>query len=129
MFTDPHAQNILVAVKIDTNYQVNSLVDNMTFLLDLVVDGIQKHHSVSSLQRPGLPFPDKRYDLVGDVGYQRRRYLYVAGLDEPECPAPSPVAIPLSVPGFVLCLIVSFCITFPYFISLSSERHFILQTH
>lgn len=62
MFANLHAQNVLVAVKINADYYVHSLVDNMAFLLNLVVDCVQEHHSVSPLQRPGLPFPNERHD-------------------------------------------------------------------
>ena len=67
MLAYPHSQNILVSVKINTDYHVNGLVDNMVFLLDLVVDSVQKYHGVDGLQRPLLPLPGNGQDLVDDV--------------------------------------------------------------
>jgi hypothetical protein len=46
MLADVHAQNILAAIQIHTDDHINSLVDDVTLLLDLVVNGVQKHHSI-----------------------------------------------------------------------------------
>ena len=56
IFTDPHTQNIFLAVQIDANGNIDRLLDDLPLAADMVVDGIQKNHGVDGLQRPLLPF-------------------------------------------------------------------------
>ena len=71
IFTDPHTQNVLLAVQIDANGNIDSLLHDLALTAHMVVDGIQKDHRVDSLQRPLLPFFCNGKDLVRNAAYSR----------------------------------------------------------
>ena len=70
IFTDPHTQNVLLAVQIDTNGNVDSFLDDLAFTAHMVVDGIQKYHRIDALQRPLLPFLCDGENLICDAAYR-----------------------------------------------------------
>lgn len=56
IFTDPHTQNVLTAVQIDANSNIDSLLDDLFLTADMIVDGVQENHCIYAFQRPLLPF-------------------------------------------------------------------------
>ena len=69
IFTDPHTQNVLLAVRIDTNGNIDSLLDDLSLAAHMVVDGIEKNDRVDGLQRPLLPFFCDGQDLICNAAY------------------------------------------------------------
>ncbi len=55
VFTNPHSQNIFLAIQIDSNGNVHCFFHNLPFAADMIVDGIQKDYGVDGLQPPLLP--------------------------------------------------------------------------
>ena len=57
IFTDPHAQNVFPAVQINADGDIDSLLHDLSFAADMVVDGIHENpHCADALQRSLLPF-------------------------------------------------------------------------
>lgn len=73
--TDPDAQDILFPFKVGANTNVYGFLDNDPVFPHLVMDGVQHDHGIYAFQRPVLPFPDHRQNLVRDLGYPGRVYL------------------------------------------------------
>ena len=66
VFANPHAQDIFPAIQTDANRNVDCFLHNLPFAADMVVDGIQKYHSIDRFQRPLLPLFDDGQNLVRD---------------------------------------------------------------
>ena len=66
IFTNPHAQDIFPSVQVDSNRDIHCFLHDLPFAADMVVDGIQKYHSVNGFQGALLPFTNHRQDLVRD---------------------------------------------------------------
>lgn len=56
VFTHPHTKNVLFAVQINTDGDVNGFLNDLSFTADVEVDGVQKYDRVDALQRPLLQF-------------------------------------------------------------------------
>ena len=55
IFANPHLQDIFPAIQIDTNGNIHCFLHELSYAAHMVVDGIQKYHSVDGLQRSLLP--------------------------------------------------------------------------
>ena len=69
IFADPHTQNVLLAVQIDANGNIDSLLYDLSLAAHMVVDRIQKDHCVYAFQRPLLPFFCDGKDLIRNAAY------------------------------------------------------------
>ena len=49
VFAYPHTQNVLLAVQIDTNGNVNCLFNDLSLAADVEVDGVQKYNRIDAL--------------------------------------------------------------------------------
>ena len=76
VFAYPHTENVLPAVQIDTNGNVNCLFNDLSLAADVEMDGVQKYDRVDALQRPLLPFFCHGQDLVRDSADGRVGHLY-----------------------------------------------------
>lgn len=56
VFTNPHTQYILLAIQIDPNSDIYSLLNDPSFAAHMVVDGIQKNNGVDTFQQSLLAF-------------------------------------------------------------------------
>lgn len=72
MLADPHAQHVLVAIQIDPDDHVGSLIHNSAILLHFEMNVVQKDNGVDALQRPILPFLDEGHDFIRHIGDKRR---------------------------------------------------------
>ena len=66
VFANPHPQNIFPAIQVDPDGNVDCFLHNLPFAADMVVNGIQKYHSVDRFQRPLLPLFGDGQNLVRD---------------------------------------------------------------
>lgn len=82
VFADPNAQYIFLSVQVDSQNHVGGFIDNLSILIDLEVDGIQKDYGVNVLQRSVLPFLDHGHDFIGDIGDERRGDIHAVKLLE-----------------------------------------------
>lgn len=57
VLTDPHAEYILFAVKIDADSYVDCFFDNLSLTANMVVYRIEKNYGIYRFQRPLLPIP------------------------------------------------------------------------
>lgn len=64
MLAEPHAQNVLAAVEIDSDYHIGCLIDDMSFLFYLKMDRVQKDGGVNILERARLPLAYQEHNLV-----------------------------------------------------------------
>ena len=65
VLADPHSQNILPTIKINTDGDIDGLLYDLAFAADMVVNRIQKNNRINGLQRPLLPL--FRYGKVWKV--------------------------------------------------------------
>ena len=66
VFSYPHPQHIFFSVQIDTQGDINCLFHDLSFAADVVVDSVQKDHSVDRLQGTLLPFLGNGENLIRD---------------------------------------------------------------
>ena len=79
---EPHAQQLLVAFKIDAQGQVDRFVDHLLVLADFDHDAIQVDDGVNRIQRTRLPFHDPLHHSFCDFGDQGGRDVGVVHLLE-----------------------------------------------
>ena len=66
VFSYPHPQHVFSTVQIDTQGDINCLFHDLSFAADVIVDGVQKDHSVDCLQGTLLPFLGNGKNLICD---------------------------------------------------------------
>ena len=74
IFAYTHTENVLPAVQINSYGDVDSLLDDLSFAADMVVNGVKKYDCIDAFKRPLLPFFCYRENLVcnttdGSIGY------------------------------------------------------------
>ena len=62
-----HAQDIFPSGHVDSDCDIYNSFCGPAFAADMVVDGAHIYDSIDLLQRPLLPFSDKRHDPVRDA--------------------------------------------------------------
>ena len=80
IFTDPHAQNVLPAVQINADGDIDRFLYDLPFAADMIVDGVHENHCVDAFQRPLLPFFRGGENLVRNTAYSRVRHLYAVDI-------------------------------------------------
>ena len=63
---DPQAQDLLAAVGLDPQRQVDRLVADRALVADLHPERVEEHQGIDRLERPVLPLGDFVQDGVGD---------------------------------------------------------------
>ena len=66
VFAYPHDQVLFPVIQVDTNGNVHCFLHDLTFAAGMILDGIQKYHSIDGLQRTLLPLFCDRQNLVRD---------------------------------------------------------------
>ncbi len=69
VLSDPHSKNILPAAQVDANGNEHSLLYDLPFAADVVMDCIHEHDRINALQRPLLPFPGFGQHFVRDPAH------------------------------------------------------------
>ena len=72
---DPQAQNLLLAVRIERQRDIDGLVPDHAFIANLDPQRVEKHYRIDRVERTGLPFPDLVENRVGHPADQIRRDL------------------------------------------------------
>src|SRR5215213_1257581 len=72
---DPQPQDLLLALAVEGERDINSLVAHQPFVADLDPQRVEKDHRVDRIKRPVLPVPDLFEHRVGDPADQIRRDL------------------------------------------------------
>ena len=67
---DPQAQNLLLAVRIESQRDIDGLVPDHAFIANLDPQCVEKHHWIDRVERTGLPFPDFVENRVGYPAHQ-----------------------------------------------------------
>ena len=65
---DPHPENFLEAVLLETNAQIHGLVDYLAVITHLENDAVHPYDDIDRIQRTVLPLESYLADLVGDDG-------------------------------------------------------------
>ena len=76
VLADPHSQNILPTIKINTDGDIDGLLYDLAFAADMVVNRIQKNNRINGLQRPLLPLFRYGKDFICDTAYRGIRDIY-----------------------------------------------------
>jgi hypothetical protein len=86
IFGDPQAQQLLVALEVDAERNVDRFVDDLLVLAHLDDDTVQIDDRIERIQRSALPLGHLIDDRVGDLRDQRRGHLgavhLLEGLDD-----------------------------------------------
>ena len=72
---DPEPEDLLLAVRVEGERDVDGLVLDQPLVADLDAQGVEKHHRVDRIERPVLPFPHLVQNRVGDPADQVGRDL------------------------------------------------------
>lgn len=64
ILANPHSQNIFPPVKVNSDGNIDRLLDDPPFTSDMEVDGIQKYYCINGFQGPLLPFFCDGKDLL-----------------------------------------------------------------
>ena len=67
VFANPHLQDVFPAIQVNSNGNVHCFLHNLHFAADMIVDGIQKCHSIGGFQGPLLLLFDDGQNLVRDL--------------------------------------------------------------
>ena len=54
---DPLAQNLILAVRIERQCDIDGLVLDHALIANLDPQGVEKHHRIDRVERSGLPLP------------------------------------------------------------------------
>jgi hypothetical protein len=74
---DPKTKDVLLAVGIERQRNVDGLVPDQALIADLDPQRVEEHHRIDGIERPVLPFPDLVEDRVGDPADEIGRDLSV----------------------------------------------------
>ena len=80
ILTNPHPQDILPAIEIDTDSDIDSLFHDLSFTANMVMNCVQKDNRVDRLQRPLLPLLCLGKDLIRNAADRGIRDLYTINI-------------------------------------------------